>query len=228
MRPHRQQAIRLPCPWDSPGNNTGVGCHFLLQCIKVKSISEVAQSCLTLCDPMDCSLPGSSIHGIFQARVLEWGAIAFTKKLLGTIQIQQYCHLERSPSGIRGCAALRSGCPVVEKLASSCARHQTRRYPVGPSPPKSPHHPPISPCSLYFHFLSFQPTSCLATRLLSFSAFVHHLQNIHSFLPFREYLYRLCLLLPNRSPEFRGGEQEKPLHGKLVDLAHMVRFQHRR
>ena len=78
VRPHRQQPIRLPCPWDSPGKNTGGGCHFHLQCMKVKSESEVTQSCPTLCDPMDCSLPGSSIHGIFQARVLEWGAIAFS------------------------------------------------------------------------------------------------------------------------------------------------------
>ena len=62
----------------SPGKNTGVGCHFFLQCMKVKSESEVAQSCPTLSDPMDCSLPGSSVHGIFQARVLEWGAIAFS------------------------------------------------------------------------------------------------------------------------------------------------------
>ena len=68
--------MRLPHPWDSPGKNTGVGSHFLLQCMKVKSESEDAQSCLTLSDPMDFSLPGSSIHGIFQARVLEWGAIA--------------------------------------------------------------------------------------------------------------------------------------------------------
>ena len=67
-----------PRPWDSPGKNTGVGCHFLLQCMKVKSESEVAQSCPTLCDPMDCSLPGSSIHGIVQARALEWGDIAFS------------------------------------------------------------------------------------------------------------------------------------------------------
>ena len=65
--------IRLPRPWDSPGKNTGVGCHFLLQCMKVKSEREVAQSCPTLSDPMDCRLPGSSIHRIFQARVLEWG-----------------------------------------------------------------------------------------------------------------------------------------------------------
>ena len=72
---------RLPCPWDSPGKNTGVGCHFLLQCMKVKSEREVAQSCPTLSDPMDCSLPGSSIHGIFQARVLEWGAMAFSKRV---------------------------------------------------------------------------------------------------------------------------------------------------
>jgi len=73
--PHRWQPTRLPRPWDSPGKNTGVGCHFLLQCMKVESESEVAQSCPTPSDPMDCSLPGSSIHGIFQARVLEWGAI---------------------------------------------------------------------------------------------------------------------------------------------------------
>ena len=68
----------LPSPWDSPGKNTGVGFHFLLQCMKVKSESEVAQSCPTPSDPMDCSLPGSSIHGIFQARVLKWGAIAYS------------------------------------------------------------------------------------------------------------------------------------------------------
>ena len=78
VRPHRRQPTRLLCPWDSPGKNTGVGCHFLLQCMKVESESEVAQSCLTPSDPMDCSLPGSSIHGIFRARVLEWGAIAFS------------------------------------------------------------------------------------------------------------------------------------------------------
>ena len=71
-------AHQASCPWDSPGKNTGVGCHFLLQCMKVKSENEVAQSCPTASDPTDCSLPGSSIHGIFQARVLEWGAIAFS------------------------------------------------------------------------------------------------------------------------------------------------------
>ena len=77
LRPHRRQPTRLPRPWDSPGKNTGVGCHFLLQCMKLKSEREVTQSCPNPSDPMDCSLPGSSIHGIFQARVLEWGAIAF-------------------------------------------------------------------------------------------------------------------------------------------------------
>ena len=76
--PQRWQPTRLPCPWDSPGKNTGVGCHFLLPCMKGKSGSEVAQSCPTLSDPMDCSLPGSTVHGIFQARVLEWDAIAFS------------------------------------------------------------------------------------------------------------------------------------------------------
>ena len=77
VRPHRWKPTRLPRPWDSPGKNTGVGCHFLLQFMKVKSEKEVTQLCPTLSDPVDYSLPGSSIHGIFQARVLEWGAIAF-------------------------------------------------------------------------------------------------------------------------------------------------------
>ena len=78
VRSHRRQPTRLPCPWDSPGKNTGVGCHFLLQCMKVKSESEVAQSCPPVSDPMDFSLPGSAVLGIFQARVLEWGAITFS------------------------------------------------------------------------------------------------------------------------------------------------------
>ena len=82
VQPNGQQPTRLPHPWDSPGKNTGVGCHFLLQCMKVKNEKEVAQSCLTLFDPMDYSLPGPSIHWIFQARVLEWGAIAFSDACL--------------------------------------------------------------------------------------------------------------------------------------------------
>ena len=86
VRPHRRQPTRLLCPWNSPGKNTGVGCHFLLQCIEVKSESEVAESCPTLSDPMGWSLPGSSVHEIFQARVLEWGAIAFSVN-------HQYCLL---------------------------------------------------------------------------------------------------------------------------------------
>ena len=75
-----------PYPWDSPGKNTGVGCHFLLQCMKVKSESEVAQSCPIPSDPMDCSPPGSSVRGIFQARILEWGAIAFS--ILGISELK--------------------------------------------------------------------------------------------------------------------------------------------
>ena len=84
--------------WDSPGKNTGVGCHFLLKRMKVKSESEVIQLCPTLCDPMDCSLPGSSIHGIFQARVLEWGATAFSGPSLcpgicsNSSPLSQWCH----------------------------------------------------------------------------------------------------------------------------------------
>ena len=78
VQPQRRQPTRLHRPWDSPGKNTGAGCYFLLRCMKVKSESEVAQSCPTLRNPMDCSQPGPSVHGIFQARVLEWGAIAFS------------------------------------------------------------------------------------------------------------------------------------------------------
>ena len=73
-------AHQAPHSWDSPGKNTGVGCHCLLQCMKVKSESEVTQSCPTPSNPMDCSPPGSSTHGIFQARVLEWVSIAFSRR----------------------------------------------------------------------------------------------------------------------------------------------------
>ena len=99
VRPQRRQPTRLLCPWDSPGKNTGVGCHFLLQCLKMKSESEVTQSCPTLSDPMDCSLPGSSAHGIFQTRVLEWGGLFVThlytfaffcsKSLRGKIKLRE-------------------------------------------------------------------------------------------------------------------------------------------
>ena len=81
VQPHRRQPTRLLHPWDFPAKSTGVGCHCLLQCMKVKSESEVAQLCPTLLNPMDCSLPGSSIHGIFQPRVLQWGAIAFSSHI---------------------------------------------------------------------------------------------------------------------------------------------------
>ena len=91
-RPHTRQATRLLCPWDSSGKNTGVGCHFLLQCMKVKSEREAAQSCPTLSDPMDCSPPGSSIHGILQARVLEWGAIAFSDGLSWDTEYSSLCY----------------------------------------------------------------------------------------------------------------------------------------
>ena len=93
VRPHRRQPTGLPSPWDSPGKNTGVGCHFLLQCMKGKSKSEVAQSCLTLSDSMNCSPPGSSVHGIFQARVLKSGAIASSvSSILTSIKKTQVLH----------------------------------------------------------------------------------------------------------------------------------------
>ena len=110
VRPHRRQPTRLPCPWDSPAKNTGVGCHFLLQCMKVKSESEVAQSCPTLRDPMDCSLPGSSVHGIFQARVLEWGAIAFS------IQIANFCYKHTFWYTQPGVSSLENGVKRILKV----------------------------------------------------------------------------------------------------------------
>ena len=106
VRPHRRQPTRLLRPWDSPGKNTGVGCHFLLQCMKVKSESEVAQSCPTLGDPMDCSLPGFSVHGIFQARrvldafyihhihnsnyLLKWKIIHFVLMVLFMLSVNNF------------------------------------------------------------------------------------------------------------------------------------------
>ena len=91
VKPHRRQPTRLPHPWDSPGKNTGVGCHFLLQWMKVKSESEVAQSCLTPSYPMDCSTPGPFVHRIFQARVLEWCAIALINHC--SIPLSEFLHL---------------------------------------------------------------------------------------------------------------------------------------
>ena len=109
VRPQRRQPTRLPGPWDSPGKNTGVGCHFLLQCMKVKSESEVAQSCPTPSDPMDCSPPGSSIHGIFQARVLEWVTIAFSLLSLVLLNI-----LRQSLPG--QCRKGRNATVIVQRL----------------------------------------------------------------------------------------------------------------
>ena len=120
LRPQRQQPTRLPHPWDSPGKNTGVGCHFLLQCMKVKSESEVSQSCPTPSNPMDCSLPGSSIHGIFQARVLEWGAIAFSPGLPIHHQLLEFTqtHVHRVSDAIQLSHRLSSPCPLAPNPSS--------------------------------------------------------------------------------------------------------------
>ena len=112
VRPHRWQPTRLPHPWDSPGKNTGVGCHFLLQCMKMKSESEVTQSCPTLSDPMDCSPPGSSVRGIFQARVLEWGSIAFSADWLWG---------SSNPCGCDNC--MLSTVELIQLWRRSCINH---------------------------------------------------------------------------------------------------------
>ena len=117
VRPHRRQPTRLPRPWDSPGKNTGVGCHFLLQCMNVKSESEVAQWCPTPSDPMDCSLPGSSIHGICQARALEWVAIAFSSfTLVKPCQLSIWQWSRVSPTNPKPTKALKTNnCSVSLK-----------------------------------------------------------------------------------------------------------------
>ena len=114
VRPHGRQPTRLPRPWDSQGEISGVGCHFLLQCMKVKSESEVAQSCPTLSDPMDCSLPSSSVHGIFQARVLEWGAIAFSEG-------SPYFLPKLVPAGLLNTAVFPGCCWHSENAGTLCA-----------------------------------------------------------------------------------------------------------
>ena len=101
VRPHIWQPTRLPNPWNSLSKNTGVGCHFLLQCMKVKSESEIVQLCPTLSDPMDCSPPGSSIQGIFQARVLEWRAIAFSR--INSERGQSFLLFRYKVYGLRSC-----------------------------------------------------------------------------------------------------------------------------
>ena len=154
VRPHRQPPTRLLCLCDSPGKNNGVGCHFLLQCMKLKSEREVAQSCPTLSHPTDCSLPGSSVHGIFQARVLEWGAIAFSK-ILSTQYIFVDCKF-RSVS--QSCPTLcdpmdysTPGFPVHYQLSELTQTHvcrvgdaiQPSHFQSSPSPPAfnlSQHH----------------------------------------------------------------------------------------
>ena len=123
VRPHRWQPATLPSPWDSPGKNTGVGCHFLLQCMKVKSESEVAQSYPTLRNPMDCSPPGSSIHGICQARVLEWVAIAFSGWWLVNSKNLFLLVLEVWKSQVKELADLRAwqeACFLVHRPSSRC------------------------------------------------------------------------------------------------------------
>ena len=133
LQPHRRQPTRLPRPWGSPGKNTGVGCHVLFQCMKVKSEIEVTQSCPTLIDPMDCSLPGSSVHGIFQASVLEWGAIAFSG-----VQGSRSQKKPRFPDGFQGSVSgfedLYSLCPekAVAAHSSALAWKESSTWTEGP------------------------------------------------------------------------------------------------
>ena len=142
VRPHRQQPTRLPRPWDSPGKNTGVGRHCLLQCMKVKRESEVAQSCPTPRDPMDCGLPGSSAHGIFQARGLEWGAIAFSPASSPYPQTLWSVLAMWQPSlgtiTLKGCGAWRLPWLVCSSDQDMVCQELTRSS-VDPPQPRSSH-----------------------------------------------------------------------------------------
>ena len=145
VRPHRQQPTSLPRPWDSPGKNTGVGCHFLLQCMKVKSESEVAQSCPTLHNPMDCSPPGSSIHGIFQSRVLEWGAIAFSLSSWWYLKSlpANFCDIRDLPcvslsftlDSFNKCKVIICHCSPLSQMLATYQRARQRFLPSGNSHP---------------------------------------------------------------------------------------------
>ena len=128
--PHRRQPTRLPRPWDSPGKNTGVGCHFLLQCMKVRSEGEITQSCATLSDPMDCRPPGSSIHGIFQARVLEWGAIAFS--VSGLVGVNKKLLTKRLYNPVEGWKT----CVVSQSYSILCDPMES--YPIFCDPMEEP------------------------------------------------------------------------------------------
>ena len=123
VRPHRRQPTRLARPWDSPGKNTGVGCHFLSQCMKVKSESEVTQLYPTLSNPMDCSLPGFSVRGIFQARVLEWGAIAFSGSRVWWAKIMGYSEPILSTNLLSIC------CAPDATLGRWCLHHNRITFP---------------------------------------------------------------------------------------------------
>ena len=145
VRPQRRQPTRPPRSWDSPGKNTGVGCRFLLQCMKVKSESEVAQSCSTLRNPMDCSLPGSSVHGIFQAKVLESGAIAFSglgkqtgpssePGALHMVYVPRFSHLHGGDTGNqRGAMDAASGDPQRTVLGRLLPLRNSASLPLPPS-----------------------------------------------------------------------------------------------
>ena len=138
VRPHRRQPTRLPHLRNSPGKNTGVGCHFLLQCMKVKSEREVAQSCPTPRDPIDCSLPGSSVHAICQARVLEWVAIAFSDYELRFSSIAQSCPTLCNPMN-----RSTPGFPVHHQLQEFTQTHIHRvREAIQPFHPLSSPFPP--------------------------------------------------------------------------------------
>ena len=138
VQPHRQQPTRLCRPWDSPSKNTGVGCHFLLLCMQVKSEREVAQSRPTRGDPMDCSPPGLSVYGILQAGILEWVAMPSSRGSSGPRDQTCVLHLLHWQSGSLPLAP--AGKPLLDAAAAAKSLQSclTLRNPIDSSPPGSP------------------------------------------------------------------------------------------
>ena len=140
VRPHRRQPTRLPRPWDSPGKNTGVGCHFFLQCMKVKSESEVAQLCRTLSDPRGCSPPGSSVHGIFPGKR---GSLYYFLNFPVDFNIQFSSVAQLSPTLCDPMNRSTSGLPAHHQLPEFTQTHVHRvSDAIQPSHPLSSPSPP--------------------------------------------------------------------------------------
>ena len=199
VRPQRRQPTR-----DSPGKNTGVGCRFPLQCMKVKSESEVAQSCLTLCDPMDCSLPGSSVHGSFQERVLGWGAIAFSGPQDYPLPMQTRTPHTKDRSTVREGPTATDPCGVKTVLGSVPMREKGLFC--------------LDAASCYLGSAAEPPTSTAYTRSqrncsfsLCLDSFLCQLQEVQRMFSYAFHCLLHCSNMPKASTPLTSLERQDPL-----------------